>query len=119
MSDPQEQGDIIEVITAYRDARRRQDALTKEANDVAERLERLAHGLSAHPAHVMFGQPDDRIEDSGEWDIMPAHPLPSIDHLIVLTDAIRAVSTRVDELRERLVLMGHPELLDQPNGFFH
>jgi hypothetical protein len=36
-----------------------------------------------------------------------------------LTDDIRAVGARVEELRERLILMGHADLVEQPDGFFH
>jgi hypothetical protein len=49
---------------------------------------------------------------------VPSHPLPSIEHLTSLTNDIRAVGARVEELRERLILMGHADLVEQPNGFF-
>ena len=114
-----EGSDIEGVIAAYREARRRQDALVKEAGELAERFERLAHGLSARPGHVIIGLPDERIENPSEWDIVPSHPLPSIEQLITLTNDIRAVGARVEELRERLILMGHADLVEQPNGFFH
>jgi hypothetical protein len=113
-----EESDIERVIAAYGEARRRQDALVKEAGELAERLERLAHGLSARPGHVIIGLPDERIENPSEWDIVPSHPLPSIEQLITLTNDIREVSARAEELRERLILMGHAELVEQPNGFF-
>jgi hypothetical protein len=86
---------------------------------LAERFERLAHGLSARPGHVIIGFPDERIEKPSEWDIVPSHPLPSIEQLIALTNDIRAVGARVEELRERLILMDHADLVEQPNGFFH
>jgi hypothetical protein len=115
-----DEGSYIErVIDAYREATRRRDALVKEAGELAERLERLAHGLSAHPGRVIIGLPDERIENPGEWDIVRSHPLPSTGQLITLTNAIRTVSARAEELRERLILMGHAELVEQPNGFFH
>lgn len=114
-----EGSDIEPVIAAYREARRRQHALVKDAGDLAERFERLAHGLSARPGHVIIGLPDEPIENPSEWDIVPSHPLPSIEQLITLTADIRAVGARVEELRERLILMGHAELVEQPNGFFH
>lgn len=118
MLEKDEGSDIEGVIGAYREARRRRDALVKEAGELAERFERLAHGLSARPGHVIIGLPDDRIENPSEWDIVPSHPLPSIEQLITLTNDIRAVSARAEELRERLILMGHAELVEQPNGFF-
>jgi hypothetical protein len=119
MLDRYEGRDIEGVIDAYREARRRQDALVKESGELAERFERLAHGLSARPGHVIIGLPDDRIENPSEWDIVPSHPLPSTEQLITLTNDIRAVDARVEELRERLILMGHADLVEQPNGFFH
>ena len=119
MSDRYEGSDIEGVIDAYREARRRQDALVKESGELAERFDRLARGLSTRPGHVIIGLADDRIENPSEWDIVPNHPLPSIEQLITLTNDIRAVGASVEELRERLILMGHADLVEQPNGFFH
>jgi hypothetical protein len=113
-----EERDIERVIAGYGEVRRRQAALVKEAGELAERLERLAHGLSARPGRVIIGLPDERIENPSEWDIVPSHPLPSIEQLMTLTNDIRAVSARAEELRERLILMGHAELVEQPDGFF-
>lgn len=50
---------------------------------------------------------------------MPSHPLPPIDRLVALTNQVRAVSAQVDELRERLILMGRADIVEQPDGFFH
>ena len=36
-----------------------------------------------------------------------------------LTADIRALGARVEELRERLILMGYADPVEQPNGFFH
>ena len=113
-----EGSDVERVSAAYREARRRQDALIKEAGELAERFERLARGLSARPGHVIIGLPDEGIENPGEWDIVASHPLPSIEQLITLTNDIRAAGVRVEELRARLILMGHAELVEQPNEFF-
>jgi hypothetical protein len=113
-----EGSDLGGVIGAYREATRRRDALVKEAGELAERLKRLAHGLLAHPEHVIIGLPDEHLENPSEWDIVRCHPLPSTEQLITLTNAIRAVSARAEELRERLILMGHAELVEQSNGFF-
>jgi hypothetical protein len=41
-----------------------------------------------------------------------------MEALVALTDAIRAASLRVDELRERLVLLGRGDLVEQPGGYF-
>ena len=117
--EPGGEGDITRVVAAYREAQRREDALAREAGDLAERLERLAHGLSRHPRHMIIGVPADRIEEPAKWDIVPSHPLPSIEQLAALTNDLRGVSASVDELRERLILMGHAELVEQADGFFH
>jgi hypothetical protein len=114
-----EGNDVERVSAAYRDARRRQDELINEAGELAERFERLAQGLSARPGHVIIGLPDEGIENPGEWDIVPSHPLPSIEQLITLTNDIRAAGASVEELRARLILMGHAELVEQTDGFFH
>jgi len=113
-----EGSDVELVSAAYREARRRQDELIKEAGELAERFERLAQGLSAQPGHVLIGLPDEGMENPGEWDIVPSYPLPSIEQLITLTNDIRAAAARVEELRARLILMGHAELVEQPNEFF-
>ena len=112
------EGDIDRVVAAYREAKSRQDALVTEAGELAERFERLAHGLSARPRQVIIGLPDDGVENPSEWEIVPSHPLPSIEHLIALTNDIRTTGTRVEELREQLILMGHADLVEQPDGFF-
>lgn len=116
---PDGESDLRSAAAAYQEAKSHQAALMREAGDLGERFERLAHGLSTHPGHVIIGIPDRRIEEPSEWDIVPSHALPSIEQLVTLTNDIRAVSARVEDLRERLILMGHPELVEQPNGFFH
>jgi hypothetical protein len=90
-----------------------------EASELSERLERLAHGLSRRPGHMVIGLPDESLENPGEWDIVPSHPLPSIEQLAALTDDIRSEGVKVEELRKRLILMGHADLVEQRNGFFH
>jgi hypothetical protein len=119
MLEGSEGNDIECVSAAYRDARRRQDVLIKEAGELAERFEQLAQVLSAHPGDVLIGLPDERLENPSKWDIVPSHPLPSIEQLVTLTNGIRAVGARVEELRARLILLGHAELVEQANGFFH
>jgi hypothetical protein len=111
--------DIERVASGYTEARRRLDALVQEAHKFGERFERLAHGLSAHPGRMIVGVPDEFIESPGEWDIVPSHPLPSIERLVWLTNEIRDVGATVEELRERLILLGRADLVEQPNGFFH
>ena len=119
IEEPQEQHDLDHVVARYRDATNRLDTLVDDASELAERLERLVHGLSTHPRHVIIGLPDESLENPSEWVIMPSHPLPSIEQLGTLTEKIRAEAARVEELRERLILMGHADLVEQPNGFFH
>jgi hypothetical protein len=115
---PQEEHDLDRVVARYRDATNRLDGLVGEATEVAERLERLAHGLSMRPGQLVIGLPDESLENPSEWDIVPSHPLPSIEQLAALTANIRAAGTRVEELRERLILMGHADVVEQRNGFF-
>lgn len=119
MSARHDESDVRSVIAEYREATRRADELVKEASDLGERFERLAHGLSTRPGHLIVGLPDDRIENPNEWDIVPSHALPSIEQLITLTNDLRVASARVEELRERLILMGHADLVNQPDGYFH
>lgn len=114
-----EEGDVGRVIAQYRDAMSRLESLVAEAGAFAARLERLGHGLSAHPERVIVGLPDEPLEDPSEWDIVPSHPLPSIERVSALTNEIRAVGGQVEELRQRLILTGHAGLVEQPNGFFH
>ena len=111
--------DADRVHAQYRDALNRLDRLVGEANDIAGRFERLAQGLSRHPAGVIAGLPGTNFENAGEFEIVPFHSLPSIDQLAALTEHIREEGARVEELRERLILLGHADLVKQPNGFFH
>ena len=117
--EPQEEHDLDHVVARYRAATNRLDGLVDEASDAAERLERLAHGLSTRPGHLVIGLPDESLENCSEWDVVPGHPLPSIEELAALTHNIRAEGAKVGELRERLILMGHADLVEQRNGFFH
>jgi hypothetical protein len=119
IEEPREDHDLDRVVSRYRDAKNRLDSLMDETSELAERLGRLAHGLSTRPGHVVIGLPEDSLENASEWDVVPSHPLPSIEQLAALTHSIRAEGTRVEELRERLILMGHPDLVEQRNGFFH
>ena len=108
-----------DVVTEYEKTSARLEALVRDAEDVGDRLERLAHGLSAHPARMIIGLPDRFIENPSDWDIVPSHPLPSMEHLAALTTEIREVSQKVEGLRERLILMGRTDILERPDRFFH
>jgi hypothetical protein len=44
---------------------------------------------------LVIGLPDESVENPSEWDIVPSHPLPSIEQLAALTDNIRAEGARV------------------------
>ena len=118
IEEPHEKHDLDRVVARYRDATNRLNSLVDEASELAERLERLAHELSTRPGHLVIGLPDESLENPSEWDIVPSHPLPSIEQLAALTDNIRAEGARVEELRGRLILLGHAELVEQRNGFF-
>jgi hypothetical protein len=112
-------GDAGLVIREYSEARRRLDGLVQEARELGERLERVGQGLSGHPARLIVGVPDSLLVDPSEWDIVPGHPLPSIDRLVALTNQIREVTAKVEELRERLILMGRADVVEHPDSFFH
>jgi hypothetical protein len=107
-----------DVVTEYEKAKTRLEALVRDADDVGDRLQRLAHGLSAHPARMIIGFPDRFIENPSDWDIVPSHPLPSMEHLAVLTNEIRELSQKVEDLRERLILMGLADIAERPDRFF-
>jgi hypothetical protein len=118
MSELHEESDTGVVMTEYRDAERRLSALMREADELSERFARLARGLSAHPHRLVIGVPDEHTANPSEWEIVSSHPLPSIEHLIALTNEIRSVGATLESLRERLVLMGHADLVAQPDRFF-
>jgi hypothetical protein len=111
-------GDTGQVIWEYSEARRRLGGLVQEAREVGERLERLGQALSRHPGRLIVGLPDSSLVDPGEWDIVPGHPLPSVDRLVALTKQIREIGANVEELRERLILMGRADVVEEPDGFF-
>jgi len=119
MSGEHEQADLGPVIREYTEAKRRLEALVNEAGELGERFERLAQGLSAHPGRMIVGLPDRFIENPSDWDIVPSHPLPSIERLVAVTNEIRECTATVEELRERLILRGRTDLVEQPDGFFH
>ena len=107
------------AIAEYGEQRRHLDALLQEAHGLGERFDRLGHGLLAHPERMIVGLPDRPLENPDEWEILPSHPLPSIDQLAALTADIRQVRATVDDLKERLILTGRADLVEEPNGFFH
>ena len=111
--------DVDRMMWEHVNAKRRLDALVQEAGDLGERFERLAHGLSAHPGRMIIGLADRFTENPSEWDIVPSHPLPSIERLVALTNDVREANQKVEELRERLILLGRGDLVEQPDGFFH
>lgn len=119
MSGQLEEADVGRVIWEYTEAKRRLDALVNEAGELGERFDRLARGLSAHPTRMIIGLPDRFTDDATEWDTVPSHPLPRIESLVTLTNDIRQAALKVDDLRERLILMGRADLVEQPDGFFH
>ena len=107
------------LLAEYKKAWTRLEALVRDADDLGKRLERVAHGLSAHPARMIIGVADRLSENPSDWDIIPSHPLPSMEHLAGLTNEIREVSRNVEDLRERLILMGRADLVERPDRFFH
>jgi hypothetical protein len=119
MSGQHEEGDVGRVMWEYTEAKRRLDALVNEADKLGERFNRLAHGLSAHPRRMIIGLRDRFADDATEWDVVPIHPLPRIESLVTLANDIREAALKVDDLRERLILMDRADLVEQPDGFFH
>lgn len=109
---------VEQVAANYAGAKRHLDALVKEAHEAGERLERLGHGLSAHPIRMFIGLPDPFIENPSEYDIVPGRRLPPIERLAGLTNDIREVAQKVDDLRERLILMERADLVERPERFF-
>ncbi len=114
----EQEHDVDRVAARYRDAMNRWDSLVSEAGQLGDRLARLANGLSRRPEHLIIGLPDERLQHAGDSDIVPSHPLPTIEHLAALTDSIRAEGARAEKLRARLILLGHAELVEQQNGYF-
>lgn len=111
--------DVGRVFREYQDARERLDGLVNEAGALGARFQRLADALSTHPSRTIIGVPDRSGEPGPGWDVVPGDPLPRIEHLVTLTDGIREVLRKVDELRERLILMGRGDLVEEPGEFFH
>jgi hypothetical protein len=114
-----EEGDVGRVIWEYTEARRRLHSLMHDAAELGERFEHLAHGLTAHPRRMIIGHAVPFGDEPAEWDVVAEHPLPPIESLAALTNQIRQAASSVDELRERLLLMGRADVVEQPDGFFH
>lgn len=109
---------VDQIAADHAAARRRLDALMKQADEIGERLERLGHGLSAHPTRMIIGLPDRFLEQPSECEVVPGHALPPIERLIALTNDIREAAQNADELGERLILMGRADLIEEPDVFF-
>ena len=116
--DQQQEAVIGHLLSEYTAARRRLGALRKEAVDVGERLEKLGHALSTHPTRMIIGTPSLVAEDRGVLEVVTSQPLPTIDALTRLTGEIRKTAQRVDELTERLILLGRGDVIEQPDGYF-
>lgn len=105
----------VEGLTAqYRDALSQLQSLLREANEWADRFGGLARQLAGQTSVV--ARPRD--EDPSAWEPASLRPFPSLEQVRTLVDHIRKVGGRVDELRERLILMGHGELAERSGGFF-
>lgn len=107
-----------DVVREYAEATKRIDELVKEAKAIGDRLGTLAHGLSSHPERMVIGAPDRPVDGTGLGRAVSSQPLPSIDHLITLTREIRETAQRIDDLRERLTLMGREDLVQERDRFF-
>lgn len=119
MGDRLQEMNVDEVVADYRGTRLGLETLHEEARSLGERLERLGRGLCADPARLLIGTPDQPFEEaSGRLDVVPAHPLPSIEHLVSLTATIRQVTERLEALRERLVLAGRADVVEESGGYY-
>jgi len=90
------------MISEYAASRGRLDGLLEQAAKLGGRLQRLGQELSEHPDECAVVQ-----------------SLPTTGTLIALTDDIRDTARRVEDLRERLILLGRSDVIEQPDGFFH
>jgi hypothetical protein len=111
---------LEETIGEYRIARRELEALAAEAVHIGDRLERLGRTLRSDPAWLFVGAPDHSVDDdaAGRVHVVAPQSLPSIQQLASLTAAIRQTRQRVESLRERLVLMGCQEVVEEPGSYF-
>lgn len=109
---------VQSVSSAYRAAKAQRDALLGTAHEWAARFDRLAAALSSRPERLIVDPAEQTFEDAIDWEIVPSTPLPSIDELRRLTTSIREVGATLQSLRERLILMGHADLVESPGQFF-
>jgi hypothetical protein len=110
--------DAEEAARQYTDASKRFDELTREAKVIGDRLSALAQGLSSFPERVVIGAPGQSVESTALDRVLSGEPLPSMEHLVALTTAIRDAARRIDDLRERLTLMGRADLVQAHARFF-
>jgi hypothetical protein len=103
--------DAEEAARQYTDASKRFDELTREAKVIGDRLSALAQGLSSFPERQS-------VESTALDRVLSGEPLPSMEHLVALTTAIRDAARRIDDLRERLTLMGRADLVQAHARFF-
>jgi len=110
--------DVEKLRAEYDEGTRRLDALVRRAHDLGDRCDHLAGGLY-HPAQTIVGIPDRAVEGSIDWYVVPDEPLPSIEAVKTLLSEIRDASAVVEGLRQRLILSGCADVVEQPDGFFH
>lgn len=119
---PQSRDDVVtdvqQIALQYTEAIRRRDALINRAAELGERFDRLGHGLTSHPDRTIIGLPDPRVPAEVEWDVIASHPLPPIESLAALTDDIRAAERDVEQLRDRLILTGRRDIVEEPDHFY-
>jgi predicted trehalose synthase len=111
-------GDLAHLIRARQDARRRLDALLAEASAIGARLEQLGHALARRPDRLVFGSASDGLDPRREWETVSDQPLPTIEQLTDLAARVREGKARADELDQRLILTGHPDLIEPSDEFF-
>ena len=107
-----------EAARQYAEATKRFDNLTREAKVIGDRLSALAHGLASHPERIAIGDQGQAVEGVAPDRVISAEPLPSMEHLAALITAIRDTARRIDDLRERLTLMGRADLVQERPRFF-
>jgi uncharacterized protein with GYD domain len=110
--------EVDEAARQYAEATKRFDELTREAKVIGDRLSALAQGLSSYPERVVIGIPGQAVDSPEPDRVISGEPLPSMEHLVALTTAIRDTARRIDALRERLTLMGRADLVQAHARFF-
>ena len=105
----QDEQDAVEgrLRREYREATKVYDDLVERARQHGDQMVKLGDALRRHPGDMLIGTEDRIISKPHHFQIFNKTPIPTIDELVSLTDAIRRSAEVVAQYKERLKPYGN------------